>query len=128
MAKGPAVANFAAKMPANSGALVPLDNDELSKAINSIRYVFGSMDVTADAAVMDMSARTGQEAEARSLLETMQGLQMVGKALLGSSKKPENAIFVRLIDGLKMSQTTTDVNLTLSIQQADINTLVGMIK
>ena len=60
------VANFALKTPEGMTSFLPLDNDELGKSLGSIRYLFGSMDMAADAAVFNLTAKTLQNAQARA--------------------------------------------------------------
>ena len=122
------VFNFAAKVPAGMRAFAPLDNDELGKNIDSIRYLYGSMDVAGDAMNINLTAKTLQTSQARGLLETLQGLQFIGKAFLGSSKKPDNQVFARMIDNAKFSVKANEVILDLQIPQSDISVLVGALK
>lgn len=122
------VLNFAVKVPQGMSSFLPLENDELGKSLDSIRYVFGNMDVTADAAVLNMTARTTQSAQAQSLLETLQGLQMVGKAFLGSAKAADKQVYARMIENAKFAAAGNEVSLDLRVPQSDIDILVGMIK
>lgn len=122
------VMNFAAKVPAGMSSFVPLDNDELGKNIESIKFIFGNMDVVGDNAVVHMTAKTLQNAQATSLLETLEGLQLVGKAILGGSRGADKQVFARMIDNVKFSANGNEVSLDLQIPQSDIDILVGMIK
>ena len=122
------VANFALKTPEGMTSFLPLDNDELGKSLGSIRYLFGSMDMAADAAVFNLTAKTLQNAQAQSLFETLQGLQVIGKAALGGSKSPEKQVYVRLIDSAKITTNGSEVALDLRVPQADIDILVGSLK
>ncbi|MEP6850472.1 MAG: hypothetical protein ABI999_16560, partial [Acidobacteriota bacterium] len=99
--KPTAIASFAAKTPAGMSKLLPLDNDELGATVDSIRFVSGSMDMTEGNAVLQMMARTVKPEQAQSLLETLQGLQMVGKAFLGGAKGADKQVYARLIDSVK---------------------------
>lgn len=122
------IVNFAARAPEGMSAFLPLDNDELGRNIDAIRYVFGGMDVTADGAAVSVTARTLQNAQAQSLSETLQGLQVLGKALLGSSKGADKQAIVRLIDSAKITNTGSEVSIDLRVPQADIDLLVGKLK
>lgn len=123
-----AIMNFAAKAPAGLSAFMPLDNDELGKNIDAIKYLFGNMDVTGENTVFNMTAKTLENAQAQGLLETLEGLQIVGKAILGSSKSADKQVYARMIDNTKFSVKNNEVMLDLLIPQSDINVLVGMIK
>lgn len=122
------VMSFAAKTPAGLSKVLPLDNDELGKNIDSIRFLSGSMDVTGESAVLQLMAKTVRADQAQSLLETLQGLQMVGKAFLGGSKSADKQVYARMIDNAQFARTGTEVTFDLSVPQTDIDILVGGIK
>ncbi|MEK7857465.1 MAG: hypothetical protein AAB288_15355 [Acidobacteriota bacterium] len=126
--KETSVVNFAAKMPNGMSVFLPLENDELGKNIDAIRYVYGNMDVAGEAMTMNVTARTLQNAQATALLETLEGLQLIGKALLGSGKGADKQVYGRLIDNVKFSAKANEVALDLSVPQSDIDILVGMLK
>lgn len=123
-----AVFNFAGRMPGGMGALMPLDNDELGKNLDSIRFVYGGADVAGDSATVNVTARTLQSQQAASLLETLEGLQLLGKAFLGGSKGPDKQVFARLIDSAKFTATGNEVTLNLQVAQSDIDILVAGLK
>ena len=122
------VMTFASRVPPGMESLVPLDNDELGKSIASIRYLFGNVDVAAGNASVHATARTVQPANARSLHETLEGLQLLGKALLGSAKGEDKQVYARMIENAKFTTKGTDVIFDLSVPQSDIDILVGYLK
>lgn len=122
------VMNFAANVPAGMSGLLPMENDELGKNVDSIRFLYGSMDVAGDAVSLNMTARTVQNAQAQGLLETLEGLKFLGKAFLGSSSKPDNQVFARMVENVKFSATANEVMLYLQIPQSDLSILVGSLK
>lgn len=126
--KETAVIGFAGKMPGGMSSFLPLQNDDLGKNIDSIRLFYGSMDVFGDALVMNLTARTLQDAQAKSLHETLEGLQIMGKAFLGGSKTPDKQAFARLIDSAKVSSRANEVMFDLQIPQSDIDILVSTLK
>ncbi len=123
-----AVVNFAANVPAGMSSLVPLDNDELGKNIDSIRYLYGNMDVIGDEVAVNLTAKTLQNSQAQGLLETLEGLQLVGKAFLGSSKNVNNQVYARMIDNVKFSAKGNEVMFDLRIPQSDLSLLVATLK
>lgn len=123
-----AIATFAAKPPAGLKAFMPLDNDELGKNIDSIKYVYGSANVAADVTSLHMTARTLQNAQATSLHETLAGLQALGKAFLGGAKADDKKVYFRLIENAKFSVKANEVNFDLAVPQADIDILVAQLK
>lgn len=122
------VINFAGKLPTGMSALLPLDNDELGKNLDSIRYIYGNMDVSGDITSVNVTARTVQNSQAAALLETLEGLQLVGKALLGGSKGADKQVYARMIENAKFSVKANEVMFDLQVPQSDIDVLVGMIK
>ena len=126
--KPAAILTFAAKTPDGMSKFLPLDNDELGKNIDSIRYLSGSMDMTNNAAVVNFIARTVRADQAAELLQTLSGLQLVGKAFLGGAKGADKQVYARMIDNVRFAQTGNEVTLDLSVPQSDIDILVGQIK
>jgi hypothetical protein len=126
-APGP-LTSFALKAPAGMKAFLPLENDELGKNIDSIKYVYGYANVAAEVASVHVTARTLQNAQATSLHETLQGLQMLGKAFLGSAKAEDKKVYARLIESAKFSVKANEVSLDLTVPQSDIDILVSQIK
>jgi hypothetical protein len=78
-----ALVDFAAKVPNGISGILPLDNDELGKNVDAIRVLFGSMSVTGEMTSLSATAKTLQPEQAKGLKETLDGLQMIGKAFLG---------------------------------------------
>jgi hypothetical protein len=129
LARRPAgILTFAAKTPEGMSKFLPLDNDELGKNLDSIRYLSGSMDITEGAAVVNLTAKTVRTDQAASLLQTLSGLQLVGKAFLGGAKGADKQVYARMIDNVKFTQAGSEVTLDLSVPQSDIDILVGQIK
>lgn len=122
-----AVMNMAAKAPAGMSQFLPLDDDELGRSIDSIKYIFGNLDVVGDEAVMNMTARTQKNADAQTLFETIDGLKAVGGMLLGGSKRPDQQLYARLISNAKLSRSGADVSLDLRVPQDDIDALLAVL-
>lgn len=122
------VINFAAKLPAGMRAFLPLENDELGKNIDSIQYVFGNMDVVGENTTVRMTATTLQNAQAQGLLETLEGLQIIGKIALGGSESADKQVYARLIENARFSAKGNEVMLDLQVPQSDIDVLVGRLK
>jgi hypothetical protein len=121
------VFTFAARVPPGVQNLLPMDNDELGKTIESIKFLYGWTDVTAAGASMNVTAKTANGESAQSLYDTVAFLQQLGKGMLGSSKKPQNAVYARLIDNAKVTKTGSDIALDLNVAQSDIDILLASI-
>ena len=123
-----AIMNFAVKTPAGLDGMLPLGNDELGKNLRSIHYISGAMDVTTAGASLSVDARTAQADQANGLKATLDGLQMMGTAILGGSNKPANQVYSRMLKSAKFGQNGNDVTLDLLVPQADIDALISGIK
>jgi len=122
------IGTFAGRIPGGMSHLLPLDNDELGKNINSIKYLSGSVDTNAAGTSVQMLARTAKPDQAASLKETLDGLQVVGGAILGNGKRPDQQIYARMVKNARFAVRGNDVTLDLMVPQADIDTLVAGIK
>lgn len=122
------IINFAAKLPSGMGAFVPLDNDDLGKNIDSIQHVFGNMDVESGQTFFSLTARTQQNKQAEELRETLEVLQIMGKMLLGGSKRSDQQLYARLIEKVKLSRNANEVSIDLALLQSDIDELMAILK
>jgi len=59
------------------------------------------------------------------LFETLEGLQFIGKAFLGSAKGANKQVYGRMIENAKFTRTANEVKLDLQVPQNDINVLIG---
>ncbi len=123
-----AVMNFAGSVPAGLSSLLPLDNDELGKNIDSIRFLFGMVDVDNTGTSMHVTAKTMQSAQAQGLEETLEGLKLLGGMLLGNSKRADQQMYARLIQNVQISRSAAEVSIDLKVPQTDVNELVALIK
>lgn len=122
------VMEFAARVPEGMKSMLPIDNDELGRNIDAIRYLYGNFSVAGDGASFRATARTLQPTQAQGLYETLNGLQMLGKVFLGSAKGADKQVFHRMVENVKFAVTGSDVSLELRVPQSDIDVLVGSIK
>ncbi len=122
------IVNFAGKLPAGVKSFIPLDNDELGKNIDAIQYVYGNANVVADVASLNFTARTQQNAQAKSLYETLSGLQMLGKGLLSGAKGADKQAYKRMIENAKISVKANEIVFDLQVPQSDIDIIVATLK
>lgn len=126
--KETAVMSFAMKVPGGLSKLLPLDNDELGTNVDSIEYLAGSIDVAAIGTSLQLLARTKRAEQAKTLKDTLEGLQVVGGAVFGGSKRPDQKIYGRMIKSAKIDGRGNDVSIELLVPQADIDGLIGGLK
>ena len=122
-----AMLSFGANMPAGASQFLPIDNDELGKNIESINQMYGALDMSDGKATLAMSAKTEKAEQAQSLEETLSGLQMVGKALLGGSKGADKQLYSRLIDNAVIARKANEVSLNLIMPKTDIDALMAIL-
>ncbi len=120
-----AIVSFGAKLPNGLSKFVDLDNDELGTTLDTIRQVSGAAEVSGGNTTISATAKTLKTDQAQSLQDMVTGLQMIGKALLGSSKSADKQVYVRMIDNAKITRTASEVSLDLQVPQNDINILLG---
>ena len=123
-----AIIDFAGNVPEGMSALLPMENDELGRNIDSIRTVYGSMAMSGDTTLLNATAKTMQAEQARSLKDTLDGLQLLGKAFLGASRSADKQVYARMVENVRFALNGNEVSMALSVPQSDINVLVGMIK
>jgi hypothetical protein len=119
------VMNFAAKLPGGMSAFLPLDNDELGKNIDAIQYLSGSMDVAGANTILQLTAKTERAEQAQGLAETLEGLQMVGKAIIGGMRGADKKVYARMIENAKFTRAANELTLDLQVPQSDIDVLIG---
>jgi hypothetical protein len=123
-----AVVSFAARTPVGTSGLLPLDNDELGKNLDAIRFLAGSLDIAGGHVTARLMARTAAPAQAKGLHDTLVGMQELGKNILGGSKRADQQILARMIGNAKIARVNNDVTLDLAVPQSDVDVFVAGIK
>lgn len=122
--KGNSVLSFGAVTTQGLSFLLPLDDDQLGKTIDSIRHIYGSLDVKTGNAILALSAKTLDEQNAQNLEETLQGLQMLGQTFIDGSKGEDKKVYLRMIENAKITRKVNEVMLDLQVPQTDIAILI----
>jgi len=129
LAKKPAgVVNFAGKVPGGMSTLLPLDNDDLGANIDSIKMMYGAMDVANGNAILSLTAVTAKATQAEELKGTLEGLRDLGKSLFQFSKGADKKLYAKLLGDIKITNVANEINLDLAIPQTDLDALVAMLK
>ncbi len=126
--KETAVMTFAMRPPGGMAKLLPLDDDELGKNLDSIQFISGSLDIAAIGTSLQVLARTQKPEQATGLKDTLAGLQMIGRTFLGGSKRPDQQVYARMLKNAKIDNRGNDVTLDLLVPQADIDILIAVVK
>ena len=122
-----ALMSFAGNMPNGAGQFFDLDNDEIGKHINSIRKLYGSMDLSDGKGLLAVAAKTTKVEDAQGLEDMLAGLQMLGKGLLGGSKGADKQVYSRMIENAVIARKGTEVTLDLAVPKTDIDILMGVL-
>jgi hypothetical protein len=125
--KSTAIVSFAASTPSGMSQFIDLDNDELGSILASIRTMNGSLDMGNGSAMLAISAKTVTADSAAAMEDTLVGLQMVGKTLLGGMKSEKKQILGKMIDKVEIKRNINTVKLGLQIPQSDIDVLIGAV-
>ena len=123
-----AVLSFGAKLPNGLSGFINMENDELGRTLDSIRQMSGAVTVADGNTAVSVTAKTLKAEQAQSLKETLDGLQMLGKAFLGGGKTEDKKVYGRMIDNARIAQSGSEVTLDLQVPQTDINILLTGIK
>jgi hypothetical protein len=119
------IMSFGIKLPNGLAQFIDLDNDEIGKNLEAIRQISGSVDMGSGLATVSLAAKTLEAAQAKTLQETLEGLQMIGKAFIGGGKGADKKVYARMIDNAKITQNGNEVMLDLQVAQSDIDILIG---
>ena len=120
-----AVMNFGGKMPKGLGALLPLDNDEIGKTIDSINQFSGSLDIEGGKSNLSVMAKTLKADDAVNLFDTIDALKTLGKVFLGGNKNADKQVYARMLENANLTRNGTEVSLDLQVPQSDIDVIVG---
>lgn len=119
------VVGFGGNTPNGMSAFLPFDNDELGRNLDAIRQISGALNIGGGNASLSVTAKTLKDEQAQGLKETMEGLQILGKAFLGGSKNPDKQVYARMIENAKIARAGSEVSFDLQVPQTDIDVLVG---
>ena len=120
-------ARFAAKVPRGIAGLLPTESDDLGRNIESIRFIYGGVIDTPSGLQILINGVTASDADALSLKETLEGVQMLGKALLGGSKAADKAFYAKLLGKVAFSSARNEVIFRLELANSDLSTLLAIL-
>lgn len=117
--------SFGVNLPNGLARLIDLDNDEIGKNLEAIRQISGAIDIGGGNTTVSLVAKTLEAAQAKDLQDTLTGLQMIGKAFIGSGSGEDKKVYARMIDNARITQSGNNVMLDLQVAQSDIDILIG---
>lgn len=126
--KETSVMTFAMKPPGGMAKLLPIDNDEIGKTIESIRILSGSLDVGQGASDLRIRARTKTPADALGLRDMLEVGMSFGKMAFANKTRADQQVYKRMIENAKLASNGSDVMLDVSVPQSDIDVLIAKVK
>lgn len=124
-----ALIGFSANVPPSVSQGVTIGNfDEISKLIGSIRQAYGTIGATAGGFDMMAVARTENAAQAQSLSETLTALKQFGGVIAGQLPAETNKLAMNALESLRIGAQGNETSIRLELQQADITTLMRVLK
>jgi hypothetical protein len=119
------IMSFGANVPAGLSQVFELGIDELSKSLDSMRQVYGSMNVSGSNTIISVATKTFKPEQAKELADTLTGLQMLGKGFLGGMSGADKQVYARMAENAKISQANDEVTIDLQVANTDLNILFG---
>jgi hypothetical protein len=120
-----AIMSFAGNMPAGASKMFGLDNEVIAATLDSMKQVYGHLDMNAGNASLMLAAKTGGADQAENLEDTLNGLKSLGQAFIGMLKASpqEREMYQRMIDSAKITRAGLQVQIDLAIPQSDLSIL-----
>ncbi|HXF42528.1 MAG TPA: hypothetical protein VNK26_02200, partial [Pyrinomonadaceae bacterium] len=104
--------------------MIPLDNDDLGKAIDSIRLLSGYGDTKNGDLSLNITARTVDAKSAQSLNNVILGIKDIGKLLIEQAKPQDKQLFGKLLDTVQLKAAGNEVSMMLNVTSADVKVLM----
>lgn len=119
-----AAVSFAANTPTGMAQFFNLDDDEFGQSLASIRQIYGAMSVVGANAVVSINAKSVNAARAQALEETLNGLQGLGRGLLGGAKSGDKKVYLALVENLKITRAGAEISLNTQVANSDLAALI----
>jgi hypothetical protein len=123
-----ALMGFSANVPPSLSQGLKVGNDEIGKLVGSIRQAYGTIGTTATGFDMLAIARTENAGQAQSLSETLTALKQFGSVVVGQLPAETRVLAQNAIENLKIGAEGKETSIRLELQQADIMTLMRVLK
>ncbi len=94
--------------------------DAIAKDIGSIKQVYGSIGSTPTALSLLVVARTGSAAEAKSVSETVTGLEQLGAIFIARMQPPKKTLAQNALDNLKITTVGNEVQIRTQLATAGL--------
>lgn len=123
-----ALMGFSANVPPSLSKSIDINNDEISRLLGSIRQAYGSVGATANGFDLLAIARTEKADDAQSLSDTLSALKQFGGVVAGQLPAEQSKLAQNALDSMKISASGNETSISFELQQADISTLMRVLK
>jgi hypothetical protein len=118
------IMSFGANTPTGLKQFFELDDDMFGQSLSAIRQLYGSVNVAGGNVIGSVSAKSLNAEQAKSLEETLGGLQALGKSLLGSARSDEKKVYARMVESAKITRVGAEVTIDLQVANTDVALLI----
>ncbi|HEX8072938.1 MAG TPA: hypothetical protein VF546_23535 [Pyrinomonadaceae bacterium] len=119
-----AIIGVGGNVPASLTAKLDFLNPEVSRAIASVRQFYGSLGADANGFQLATTLRTGGAADAKTLLDTIEGLRQLAPFALSRLQGDKAKLAQQLVDNTRVTTEGGDVLIRLTLADANVATLV----
>ncbi len=123
-----ALMGFSANVPPSLSKSIDINNDEISRLLGSIRQAYGSVGANANGFDLLAIARTEKADDAQSLSDTLSALKQFGGVVAGQLPAEQSKLAQSALDSMKISASGNETSISFALQQADISTLMRVLK
>ncbi|HEX9962833.1 MAG TPA: hypothetical protein VGB00_18015 [Pyrinomonadaceae bacterium] len=116
--------SFAANTPAGLKQFFQLDDDMFGQSLASIRQIYGAVNLSGGNVVGFVGAKSLNAEQAKSLEETLGGLQALGKGFLASARSEEKQVYARIVDSVKITRAGLEVGIDFQVANTDLGLLI----
>lgn len=118
------IVSFAANTPTGMRQFFDLDDDELGQSLGSIRQLYGAVNIIDGNVTGSLGAKSVNAEQAKSLEETLGGLQALGKGLLRSTKSDEKQVYAKILESTKITRAGLEVAIDFQVSNTDLALLI----
>lgn len=120
-----AVVGLGGNVPRDAFAGVQFPSDQLSRSVNSIRQLYGSVATSEAGFQMESVLRTETTAEARTLGDTISGLRALAGGLIGFRfREPQAGLLRGVVQATRVAAEGNEVQVTLALKQGELAAII----
>jgi hypothetical protein len=122
-----AVIGFGSNVPPNVSKYIGVDSDEITRNLDAIKQVYGSITDTSGGYELQTIAVTETAAQAQQLSNMLEGVRDLGGFFAGSLSGEKGKLAKTALQNLKISKQANEVQMRIEMAQADVAMLVRIL-